>query len=83
MNILKIKEENLKKVLEFIKESGYNIEKEISLYAYEEKKDISELLAESYTRKKLEKSNKLIDYILKLYNLGDDWNDNILWSWIW
>ncbi len=72
MNILKIKEENLKKVLEFIKESGYNIEKEISLYAYEEKKDISELLAESYTRKKLEKSNKLIDYILKLYNLGDD-----------
>ena len=72
MNILKIKEENLKKVLEFIKESGYNIEKEISLYAYEEKKDISELLAESYTRKKLEKSNKLIDYILKLYHLGDD-----------
>ena len=72
MDILKIKEENLNKILAFIKENKYNIEKEISLYAYEEKKDISELLAESYTRKKLEKSNKLIDYILKLYNLGDD-----------
>ena len=52
MNILKIKEKNLKKVLEFIKESGYNIEKEISLYAYENKTNISELLAEAYTRKK-------------------------------
>lgn len=72
MDILKIKEENLKKVLEFIKENGYNVEKEISLYAYKEKRSISELLAEANTRKKLGKSNKLIDYILKLYDLGDD-----------
>ena len=71
-DILKIKEENLKKVLEFIKENGYNVEKEISLYAYKEKRSISELLAEANTRKKLGKSNKLIDYILKLYDLGDD-----------
>ena len=71
-DILKIKEENLKKVLEFIKENRYNVEKEISLYAYEENKKVSELLAEANTRKKLGKSNKLIDYILKLYDLGDD-----------
>lgn len=70
-DILKIKEENLKKILAFAKESKYNIEKEISLYAYENKTDISELLAEAYTRKKLDKSNLLIEYILDLYGLGE------------
>ena len=71
-DILKIKEENLKKVLEFIKENSYNIEEEISLYAYKQNDNISELLAEAYTRKKLGKKNRLIDFILDLYNLGDD-----------
>lgn len=71
-DILKIKEENLKKVLEFIKENGYNIEEKISLYAYEENKQISEILAEAYTRKKLGKTNLLIEYILDMYGLGDD-----------
>lgn len=69
MDILKIKEENLIKVLEFIKENGYNVEKEISLYAYGRRDSISELLAEAYTRKKLGKSNASIEYILKLYHL--------------
>ena len=71
-DVLKIKEENLKKVLEFIKENGYNIEEKISLYAYEENKQISEILAEAYTRKKLGKTNLLIEYILDMYGLGDD-----------
>lgn len=71
MDILKIKEENLKKILAFAKESKYNIEKEISLYAYENKTNVSELLAEAYTRKKLDKSNLLIEYILDLYGLGE------------
>ena len=69
MDILKIKKENLDKILAFVKENKYNIEEEISLYAYEEKKDISELLAESFTGKKLGKKSLLIDYILSLYNL--------------
>ena len=47
------------------------IEEEISLYAYENKTDISELLAESYTRKKLGKTNLLIEYIINLYELGE------------
>ena len=72
MDILKIKKENLDKIIDFISKNKYNIEKEISLYAYENKTNISELLAEAYTRKKIGKNNKLIDYILKLYNLGDD-----------
>lgn len=72
MDILKIKEENLNKILAFVKENGYNIEKEISLYAHKERENISEILAEAYTKNKLGKTNKLIDYILKLYNLGDD-----------
>lgn len=71
MNILKIKEEKTKKILEFIKENKYNIEKEISLYAYENKTDISELLAEAYTRKKIGRTNLLIEYILNLYELGE------------
>ncbi len=45
------------------------IEEEISLYAYEENKKVSELLAEAYTRKKIGTSNPIIEYILKLYNL--------------
>ena len=52
MDILKIKKENLDKIIDFISKNKYNIEKEISLYAYENKTDISELLAEAYTRKK-------------------------------
>jgi len=59
----------LKKVLEFIKENKYNIEEEISLYAYDNKYDISEILAKAYTRKKIGTSNPIIEYILKLYNL--------------
>jgi len=42
------------------------------LYAYEENKQISEILAEAYTRKKLGKTNLLIEYILGMYSLGDD-----------
>ena len=72
MDILKIKKENLDKILAFVKENKYNIEEEISLYAYKQNDNISELLAEAYTRKKLGKRNRLIDFILDLYNLGDD-----------
>ena len=71
-DILKIKEKNLIKIIDFIKENNYNIEKELSLYAFEQKDDISELLAEAYTRKKLGKTNSLIKYILDLYGLGDE-----------
>lgn len=70
-DILKIKEENLEKIIDFISKNKYNIEEEISLYAYENKTDISELLAESYTRKKLGKTNLLIEYIINLYELGE------------
>lgn len=69
MDILKIKKENLDKILAFVKENKYNIEEEISLYAYDNKYDISEILAEAYTRKKIGTSNPIIEYILKLYNL--------------
>lgn len=72
MDILKIKEENLIKIIDFIKENNYNIEEELSLYAFEQKDDISELLAEAYTRKKLGKTNSLVKYILDLYGLGDE-----------
>ena len=71
-DILKIKKDNLIKIIDFIKENNYNIEKELSLYAFEQKDDISELLAEAYTRKKLGKRNRLIDFILDLYGLGDE-----------
>ena len=37
-DILKIKEENLNKIIDFISKNKYNIEEEISVYAYEEKK---------------------------------------------
>lgn len=50
-DILKIKKDNLTKILAFVKENKYNIGDEISLYAYDNQKDISELLAEAYTRK--------------------------------
>ena len=69
--ILKIKKDNLTKILAFAKESKYNIGNEISLYAYDNQKDISELLAEAYTRKKLGDSKGLIEYILNLYGLGE------------
>ena len=68
-NILKIKKDNLTKILAFVKENKYNIGDEISLYAYDNQKDISELLAEANTRKKLGESNPLIEYILNLYKL--------------
>ena len=68
-DILKIKKENLDKIIDFISKNKYNIEKEISLYAYDKKDNISELLAEAHTRKILGQSNNLIRYILKLYNL--------------
>lgn len=51
-DILKIKKDNLIKIIDFVKENRYNISDEISLYAYENKTNISELLAEAYTRKK-------------------------------
>lgn len=70
-DILKIKKDNLDKVIDFIRETKYNIEDKISIYAFDNKRDISELLAEANTRKKLGKSNKLIDYILNLYKLGE------------
>lgn len=66
-----IKEEKLDKIIDFISKNNYNIEEELSLYAYDNQKDISELLAEAYTRKKLDKSNLLIEYILDLYGLGE------------
>ena len=69
MDILKIKKDNLIKIIAFVKENSYNIEKEISLYAYDRKDSISEILAEAYTRKKIGKSNPLIEYILNLYKL--------------
>jgi hypothetical protein len=68
-DILKIKKENLDKIIDFISKNNYNIEKEISLYTYDKKDNISELLAEVHTRKILGQSNNLIKYILKLYNL--------------
>ena len=64
-----IKEEKLDKIIDFISKNKYNIEEEISLYAYDNKYDISEILAEAYTRKKIGTSNPIIEYILKLYNL--------------
>lgn len=70
-DILKIQKDNLDKVIDFIRETKYNIEDKISIYAFDNKRDISELLAEANTRKKLGKSNKLIDYILNLYKLGE------------
>lgn len=70
-DILKIKKDNLIKILAFVKENKYNIGNEISLYAYDNQKDISELLAEAYTRKKLGDSKGLIEYILNLYGLGE------------
>lgn len=66
-----IKEEKLDKIIDFISKNNYNIEEEISLYAYDKKDNISDLLAEAYTRKKLDKSNLLIEYILDLYGLGE------------
>ena len=69
MDILKIKKENLDRILAFVKENSYNIEKEISLYAYDRKDSISEILAEAYTKNRLGKSNTSIEYILKLYHL--------------
>ncbi len=59
------------KILAFVKENKYNIGNEISSYAYDNQKDISELLAEAYTRKKLGDSKGLIEYILNLYGLGE------------
>ena len=69
MDILKIKKDNLIKIIDFVKENRYNISDEISLYAYDNKYDISEILAEANTRKKLGESNPLIEYILNLYKL--------------
>ena len=69
MDILKIRKDNLIKIIDFVKESRYNISDEISLYAYDNKYDISEILAEANTRKKLGESNPLIEYILNLYKL--------------
>ena len=69
MDILKIRKDNLIKIIDFVKENRYNISDEISLYAYDNKYDISEILAEANTRKKLGKSNPLIEYILNLYKL--------------
>ena len=66
-----IKEEKLDKIIDFISKNKYNIEEELSLYAFEQKDDISELLAEAYTRKKLGKTNSLVKYILDLYGLGE------------
>lgn len=71
MDILKIKEENLNKILAFAKENGYNIETEVSLYAHKERENVSEVLAEAYTKKRLGKTNLLIEHILDLYKLGD------------
>ena len=68
-DILKIKEENLEKIIDFISKNKYNIEEEISLYAYDRNDSISEILAEAYTRNRLGKSNASIEYILKLYHL--------------
>ena len=42
------------------------------MYAYDNKYDISEILAEANTRKKLGKTNSLVKYILDLYGLGDE-----------
>ena len=67
-----IKEEKLDKIIDFISKNKYNIEEEISLYAYDNKYDISEILAEAYTRKKVGKTNSLVKYILDLYGLGDE-----------
>lgn len=67
-----IKEEKLDKIIDFISKNKYNIEEEISLYAFEQKDDISELLTEAYTRKKVGKTNSLVKYILDLYGLGDE-----------
>jgi phage protein len=69
MDILKIRKDNLIKIIDFVKENRYNISDEISLYAYDNKYDISEILAEANTRKKLGESNPLIEYILNLYKL--------------
>ena len=57
------------KIIEFISKNKYNIEEEITLYSYDKKDNISELLTETHTRKILGRSNNLIRYILKLYNL--------------
>ena len=57
------------KIIEFISKNKYNIEEEISLYSYDKKDNISELLTETHTRNILGRSNNLIRYILKLYNL--------------
>ena len=66
-----IKEEKLDKIIDFISKNKYNIEEELSLYAFEQKDDISDLLTEAYTRKKLGKTNSLVKYILNLYGLGE------------